>query len=96
MGNRGRHSKRSLVPGLLLAIAPLFAACPSPEAVSVPAEQYSNEERSFVQGDFKLDLLFVIDNSESMREEQEELGRRIGAMAQELIHPAPSENGPDE
>ena len=35
----------------------------------------------------KLDLLFVIDNSGSMRQEQEELGRRVEDMIRELVTP---------
>jgi hypothetical protein len=40
-------------------------------------------------GETKADILFIIDNSGSMREEQQELRERISVMARELISPTP-------
>ena len=62
----------------------LIAACPEAHIVPVLPEPYVNEDTSLnlVQ---KVDLLFVVDNSASMTEEQERLAAELPKIVQALI-----------
>lgn len=51
---------------------------------------YSEFQQS---GTSKVDLLFVVDNSRSMNEEQGVLARQIVVMANQLLHPEPGPDG---
>jgi hypothetical protein len=64
---------------LPFAAAASLAGCPDREVGSVDPQQVGSEGRSVAAGaNRQLDLLFVIDNSNSMKEEQDSLARNFG------------------
>jgi hypothetical protein len=83
--------KLSLTCSLLtlgVAIFGLGGCIDRPLGVIEPIGQSQIEEVLNQNGVTKLDMLFVVDNSGSMHEEQEELGRRVEQMIRELVHPS--------
>jgi hypothetical protein len=65
------------------------AGCADREVAPVGPHIQSTAETSIQQlATTKVDMLFVIDDSYSMHDEQEKLGSQIESLARELIHPS--------
>ncbi len=69
---------------LPLAIAQLIAGCPSSNVISTDAPPIQTDTNLDPCAATDVDLLFMIDNSGSMREEQENLIRELPRMVQAL------------
>ena len=94
MGNRVFNRVTVLAPTICSAALFVVAGCTNRSlGVVEPQTQTQITEDLDQGGATKLDLLFVIDNSGSMEEEQAELGRRVEEMIHELINPTPREDG---
>ena len=73
-----------------LALGLLSAACIARDLAPAEPHTQSGAQVSIQQtGTTKVDILFVIDNSFSMHDEQVILSEQVVHMAEELIHPTP-------
>lgn len=77
-----------LAPLVLTSVPALFAGCLDRPVGTIEADTTRvSVNRLFVQKPEKLDLLIVVDNSQSMRDKQSELGRRIPELIADLTKP---------
>lgn len=77
-----------LAPLAFTAVPALYAGCLDRPVATIESDTTRvSVNRLFVQKVEKLDLLIVVDNSQSMRDKQSELGKRIPELIADLTQP---------